>query len=269
MDFDYGSLLSPDPIKLSIGMLRKPTLREISRITFPKFGIYQIFLKITPGEYFMKLGGEDGTEFWKSLTQGEQNEMTMYTVIVNEPSVQDVYAEIFNFFFEEYVVFKDNCFYLLNSGGFDDDSDMEITPEKISGIIHKDTFDEVLEAIQQVCYLKLPDSSNIDDSQFKNNKAKRLWERMQKAQKKKEKEIAEKNSKNLTIPNIISSVSAKSNSLSILNIWDITIFQLYDQFGKLQTDDAHAINSMRIATWGDEKKTFDAALWYKNMYEKD
>ena len=86
--------------------------------------------------------------------------------------------------------------------------------------------------------------------------------------KENEKKTRGKNNANLSIPNIISSVAAKSASLNINSIWDITLFQLYDQFNRLQNNDAYSINSMRVAAWGDEKKTFDYALWYKNMFDK-
>lgn len=72
----------------------------------------------------------------------------------------------------------------------------------------------------------------------------------------------------MTLPNVISSVAAKSLNLNIYNIWDITLFQLYDQFYRLQNNDAHSINSMRVAAWGDKKNTFDYALWHKNMFDK-
>jgi hypothetical protein len=29
------------------------------------------------------------------------------------------------------------------------------------------------------------------------------------------------------------------------------------------------IDSTRVSVWGDEKKTFNAALWYKNNYDKN
>ena len=36
MKLRYDILITPDPIKLSIGLLKKPALRDISRITFER-----------------------------------------------------------------------------------------------------------------------------------------------------------------------------------------------------------------------------------------
>ena len=94
-----------------------------------------------------------------------------------------------------------------------------------------------------------------------------MYERMLKAKEERDRIEAKKNAKNFAIPNVISSVAAMSNNLNIVNIWDATLFQLFDQFNKLRTNDVHYINEVRVSVWGDEKKHFDPALWYKNLFE--
>ena len=91
-------------------------------------------------------------------------------------------------------------------------------------------------------------------------------EKMLKA-KKKEQET-KKSDLNLTIPNIISSLANKHPSLNYVNIWDLTIFQLLDAFNRTQANSMYDIDSTRVSVWGDEKKTFDVSLWYKNNYDK-
>ena len=103
---------------------------------------------------------------------------------------------------------------------------------------------------------------------FKNDIAKKLYEQMQKANKEKEKQKNKKNDINLSLPNIISSVSSKHPSINLINIWELTIFQLLDCFNRLQNNTMHEIDSTRVSVWGDEKKTFDPSLWYKNYYDK-
>ena len=99
MKLDYGTLLCPDPIQLSIGTIRQPTLREIRNLSFEKFGAYELFLKISPEEYYTKFLKAD--EKWDSFTLQEQVEMTMFDVILSDNSLRDTYLEIFSFFFEE------------------------------------------------------------------------------------------------------------------------------------------------------------------------
>ena len=72
---------------------------------------------------------------------------------------------------------------------------------------------------------------------------------------------------NLSIPNIISSISNMHPSLNYMNVWDLTVFQLLDAFNRLQANVMYDIDCTRVSVWGDEKKTFDVSLWYKNNYD--
>ena len=49
----------------------------------------------------------------------------------------------------------------------------------------------------------------------------------------------------------------------------MTVFQLYDSFNRLQQNKMYDIDSTRVSVWGDEKKTFDFGLWYKNNYDNN
>lgn len=251
MKLDYGTLLSPTPIKLSIGTLRHPKLLDIADITFPVFDIYQLFLKITPEEYYTKLTKNE--EYWKSLPDIEQYNMTMYDVLLDHDDVSSLYTNIFNFFFYEDVKFKSGVFVICKHEG----------QESISGIIGEKNFADLLNTIQQLC--KIKGEEKVEDQKFKTKKARRTWLKMKKA----EKENAKRRKANLnfTLPNIISAVAAKSKTLNIENIWYITLYQLYDQFDRLQINDGYERDSTSIAVWGDEKNKFDYTLWYKNIVD--
>lgn len=262
MRLDYGTQLSPNPIKLSVGTLKKPKLFEIQEITFDKFSYYETFLKITPELFYTKIKGEDGEKYWNSLTEEEQNKITLYEIILNEKGLQDTYVEIFNFFFVEPIIFTDDCFIVLNK---DIENVNDIDPENdIYGIISENILKQVLEIIQQVCGIYEEDKV-IKESKFKNKLAKKLYEKMQKAEKKARAE--KKGSKDYSLPNIISAVSNRHPSITPLNVWELTIFQLLDSFKRLQMNSMFEINSTRVSVWGDEKKTFDATAWYKNEYD--
>ena len=111
MKLDYGTQLSPDPIKLSVGgMLRKPTLRRIAEITFGLFNLYEMFLKCTPKDYYLKIVKNDGKATWDAIPAAEQERITMYDIILEDESLQKFYSEIFEFFFEERVLFIEGFF---------------------------------------------------------------------------------------------------------------------------------------------------------------
>ena len=262
MRLDYGTILCPEPITLSIGTLRNPTLREIAKLKFDKFGYYEFLIKMSPETFYTKVKGDDGKAYWESLTEKEQDEMALYDFIMKEEPLTKLFLEIFNFFFVEPVILKEGFFILLKEDIEESDA---VDTDNIRGVIAKENLPQVLDLIQQICcvYEKEEDVANM---KFKNALAKKLYEKMLKANKKdNEKKKADIN---LSLPNIISSVSNKHPSLNPINIWDLTVFQLLDAFNRTQINTIYNIDSTRVSVWGDEKKTFDASLWYKNEYDK-
>lgn len=260
MRLDYGTQLSPCPISLSIGTIRKPTLKDIATISFEKFNFFEVFTKISPNTYYEKIA--INKDYWNSLSDVEKENVTMYSIIKNDESVLNIYLDMLNFFFEEKVIFKEGFFIILQENA----DENNLTPEMVRGVIQEKTFSQIINFIQQICGIYQSDAESVENLKFKNEKAKRLYLKMLKAQKEQKKQA--KNDINLSIPNIISAVANKHPSLNLCSIWDLTIFQLLDSFNRLQANTMYEIDSTRVSVWGDEKKTFDAALWYKNIYDK-
>lgn len=267
MKFDYGTQLSPSPIVLSIGTLIKPKLKDIAGNTngmsFDKFNYFEFLVKMTPESFYTKIKGDEGKQYWNSLSEDERNSLTLYQIVINDEQLLKTFIEIFNFFFIEKVIFKEGYFILLDTNA---EKNKDITAQtEVRGVISEDIFLQVLDAIQQVCCIA-DKEDEIDESQFKNKLARKLYYKMQNAAKKAKKE--RKGDINFTLPNIISAVSNRHPTINPINVWDMTVFQLLDAFNRLQVNLMLNIDSTRVSVWGDEKKTFNAALWYKNEYDK-
>lgn len=260
MRLDYGTQISPSPIKLSIGTLRKPKLIDVSDLGFDKLSAFELFAKMTPETYFIKIKEEAGKAYWESLTDEQHDQITMFYLIKTDESLQEIYTDMLNFFFVEPVVFQEDVFIIFKNNT---DFNSELSVNDIRGVINEDTFLQVLILIQQICCI-YEEEQSIDELKFKNKTARKLYEKMLKAQKQEKK----KSDSNLTLPNIISAVSNSHPSVNPINIWDMTIYQLIDSFDRLQTNKLYDINQRRVSVWGDEKKTFDPTLWYKNNYDK-
>lgn len=254
---DYGTLLSSKPIKLSIGSLRKPKLYEIAALSFEKFNLFQSFLKLTPEFYYTKIV-EDGERIWDQMPEDIKYNMTLFSVIQSEQSLQQLYVDIFNFFFEENVLFLDGMFILF-------DVDTDKSPEKICGIIDENLFPEVLCIIQQICCIY--DENQQEQKVFKNEATRKDYEKMQKDRREWDKQKEKVRNANLSIPNIISALSNMHPTLNPINVWNLTLFQLLDSFNRVRANLIYNIDSTRVSVWGDEKKTFDLELWYKNNFE--
>lgn len=104
------------------------------------------------------------------------------------------------------------------------------------------------------------DNSFESPPKFANERARKIYEKIQKGRETAVK--TKKGGSNLGLPNVISKLSSKSSSYNLLNIWGLTIYQLYDQFNNVNRNSQIDIIGTRWAAWG--KDDFDFAMWYKN-----
>lgn len=84
-----------------------------------------------------------------------------------------------------------------------------------------------------------------------DEKAREIMEKIKRGQ-----EIAKKNKKkdgDLDLQDIISAVAGKSNNLNILDIWDLTVYQLYDHFQRLEMVDGYGISMNAMMHGADIK----------------
>lgn len=268
MKLDYYTLLCPEPISLSIGTIKHPTLRSIGKLTYKQFSLYQIYLKITPEEYY-KVFKKERLSFWESLDEDAKKDITIYDLFSVEPDLPLGYLEIFNFFFVERVIYQEGIFILVNTDDYTTpDDELEFNQSNCTGVITEKTFAQVIDVLQQVCCIKSDDLLDEPEPVFKNEKARKMYEKMKGAKSRQKKETDLKNAPNYFLANIISAVASKSTNLNIVDIWDLTLFQLYDQFGRIRADDFHYLSVVRTAVWGDEKKQFDEMFWYRNNFDK-
>ena len=257
MILDYGTQISFEPIKLAVGTIRKPTLRDISKISFAKFQLFESILRLQPQDFFENDKVDNSIkEFWDKLSEEEKSQITLYSILLIDEQMAKLFTELFDFFFEEDVSFEDGIFIMRNQ-------------DDIVGYVDEKIFMRIGEIIQQICGIYEMKRSDFGKITFKNKTAEKLYEKMLKGKKKfkKQQEKEEKNNKDYTLPNIISAVANRHPSLNYTNIYDITIFQLMDSFKRIYNNEAQNISARSVSVWGDEKKKFDGGLWHKNIYD--
>lgn len=270
MRLDYMTQISPYPITLPFGTIVKPTLSRIvddkNGVSYERFNMYEVFSKMTPTK-LIKVADKNPSAFSINIDEIKKNldSYTMFDLVLQDEGLQHIYTELFNFFFDEDVVFFENSFIVIDKDLSTDEISPEDIKNSIHGVLDARQFNIALDIIQQVCCIHSSDS--LDDAKFKNDAARKIYEKIHKS------EVEEKDGGkidlNTSIPNLISKVAAKHPSLNLTNIWELTVFQLLDQFMALQSNALYDIDSARVSTWGDEKNTFDTTLWYKNTYDKN
>lgn len=100
---------------------------------------------------------------------------------------------------------------------------------------------------------------------FANAASKRIWEKLQKGRAALQK--AKKADRDMELPNVIAAVAAAHGGYTMFNIWQLTVYQLYDQFARVNTKMQLSIYGQRWATWGE--KEFDTSLWFKSTMRKE
>lgn len=103
------------------------------------------------------------------------------------------------------------------------------TTEDTKYINHKN-FEQVVDIIKHQNCVNTP-----KDKEFKpkGKKASKILEKLKKGREAVQK-AKSKDGNDIDFQSIVSAVSTKSNSINKLNVWDLTIYQLYDEFKRLE-----------------------------------
>lgn len=248
MKLSYFDLLSPDPIQIQqVGGILSPTLRSISKIGINTYQYYLTILLMDLKTYFTMIQQEEQFEL---LSDEETSQMNVFDLLTMDNKSAELLQNVLNFFIAENVVWseKNNAF-LIYEG------------ENVIGAITKKIYPQICDLICQRNCIK--SSLEEDLSKVKSKKALEIMKKLQKGRAEKAK--ATKTDKNMELGNIISAVANKSQSLNIINIWELTVYQVWDCFSRLSNNSIYDIQSMSVAAWGNKDNYFDSTAWFKRI----
>lgn len=248
MKLDYLDLLSPKPVRMeNVGGILSPKLRDIVSIGYDAYQFYLELLLMDLEKYFSMSGH---AKDYGSLSDEEKSDLDMFDFWTANEQSASLLEKVLNFFIAEDVVYsgQNRCFLVQNENG------------KV-GAITRDSYPQVRDVIcQRVC---IRPGQEEDFSRIKNKKALEIAKKLQKGRSQKKKQ--EKADKNMELGNIISAVANRSPSLNILNIWDLTVYQLWDCFSRISNNNIYDIQASAVAAWGNKDNHFDAAAWFKGI----
>lgn len=107
------------------------------------------------------------------------------------------------------------------------------------------------------------DEEEIDESKVKSKKALEILEKLKKGREANKKK--NKADKALQLDNLVSVIANKHTSLNMTNIWNITVYQLWDAFTRMAGNNIYDMSKFTVSVWGDEKKQFNYTEWYKRI----
>jgi len=250
MILDKMVLLGGEPIFISnVGSVKSPKLELIkTQDGYFRYQSYMIALMSdTKGisDFFTGLNDEDP---FKDLSDLDKLETPYFSLLIKSPQTRELLKEALSFFIVDDVIYseKHSC-YLVNR----QEGDKLLT----IGYVAQDNFGEVVGIIKQLLHSEDNDPNNLT---FSSETAKQWWLEAQK----KESELPKVDSANYELSNIISKLCALNIGYNLLNIWDLTIYCLYDQLSAYIQNRMSSISENAYAHNGGDK--FDAMAWFKN-----
>lgn len=246
-------LLSFQPVRFAkTGGIISPLLKDIAEITCDRYVMYLNLLSLTPGTYYRIRGRQAEYE---TLPAEEQSRLSIYDLILSDPALLPAAEEALNFFFVETVRFEEAYQTFFTYDGTTD-HEGNLLP---TGAIHKNLYEEICDVILLRNYLKPRPA-------FPQKSAgKRALTILKKLEQGRAEQKGGTPDARMELGNIISAVANRHPGLNIQNIWDITVYQLWDAFYRLCSNQILDLQTVSTAVWGDKQKRFDAASWYQTL----
>lgn len=257
MKFSYEDLISGDSINIEgVGHIRSPKLFELKPTQGIGTWMYGLYLNMLSWEK------EDVLKFMK-FSSGKKlnalmkdNALGVFDTITIIESSRKLLQDAMAFFMEENLQWddKERRFNTFNKETKD-----------LIGSIDRNNYDFVREIMLQVNYISVDNQSKHPN--FSSDKSKKLWEEAQKHLRESAKQ--QPADKRMQLGNIISKLSCVGVGYTLLNIYDLTVFQLYDQFFQYGYLRAMDVNDMAFCNHGG--KNFDIQAWLKPItnFEKE
>ena len=229
---------------------------------------------------------------YEELDTEEKLSVSFYDLLMYDELLICSFIEAFDFFFEEEVDFvvngneiTDAQFSFITYNKIDTPQKIKLkngneystikTNRELVGVINRSNFKDVVDIILQRNSVQREEEITAEDlTKVKNkNKVMQLMEKMKKGQKQldktREKKREEKGMASDTeLANIISCVAAKNhNGINMINIWDMTIYNLYEQFKLIRENNIHDAETLSVFVWGDKSNKFDIDAWFKEKFK--
>ncbi len=271
MTINAFDLLSGEDIPFAgICTLRVPVLRSLRPKTGIGYDTYLQYLNMLAMDLHTLLTGMGIWEAYEALPAAEQAQYTAFRILTAQQQMRGLLQEALSFFICEAVSFDASrmCFLLSRenargaaAGPGQAGSSGSEARGFTDSVISDENYETVRSGILQINCLSFRQTA---PKAFRNQKAKEIYEKTQK-RKAALAGQAKRGDDSMSLPNLIASVAVQHNSYNLTNIWDLTVYQLYDQFARLNMKTQLDVTSLRWAAWGQEP--FDFGLWYRDIYK--
>ena len=264
----YFDLISMSPYNYEgVGHIRAVTFRDIDNLP-QKVDTYKLYTSILTFDKDSYIKATEMTVEQVDLLNGffKQYDLTptVLDYIMTNEIIRNQLLLSLNFFIEEHVALN------VENGTFIVYTDLDNPTESQVGLISRDNFRDVFSVILQRCSLYDDnDEEDYDNMVFRDEETRRKWIKQREGAKERQKTKEKLNSIKFDIGNIISAVCAEGIGITMLNVWDMTVYNVYDQFQRIRNNRVDKVVSTSISVWGDKKNEYDFDSWLKNEVTKE
>lgn len=230
-------LLNPEPLDFYGLKIYKPTLKEIYQIGYDNYNHFttQMTLSVLDIAKFLeqqKIGGNVPTPLHFIIDLATQSPISFLELQMG-----------FFTYTRKSIKFSDYSILLFDK-----------EPEN-AFILNEKNFNEFQEIILMINKMFDVEEEREIISPNEKMRQKFIQARLKlREAKKKKREESSKKGEGITLPDIISSLCAYNIGYTIFNVWDLTIYQLYDQLDKANAKDEYDKNYAALLAGADPKK---------------
>lgn len=240
-------LLCGDQLPVGSMMIKPKTVREIKEISFERYSQFLGIVSLKTEDFFEEIKESDRPEGWKNLNPFQ------VILLSGDHQLIQLMIDSFKFFLNEEEVFVDENFGLV----FGSEIPNTIQEAKY---VSSDNYYEIIEVIKFQNCLSNPETDVYNPA---DEGTRALIEKM-KANREKVRRAKAQSSQgeDSDFSDIISSVGTKSNTYSKHTVWDLTIYQLYDEFKRLEAISSYETNILAMVNGA---KIEDLKHWSSNL----
>ena len=251
-------MLSGEPIPVhGVGHIISPKLKTIFPCSGVGYTTYSLYLNVLSwdSESFKKYATLVAL---RGIDKVCKDGFSIFDKITLLPHTRELCRDTLSFFMSEEIVWDDKTRAYL---AFSPDEGLD-EPRAV-GTISRDNFDEVRTKMLRMNYVGV-DKDDAPTS-FQDENAKRMWGRVQGYLADAAKTPASEDKGFYHIGNIVSKLCVVHPSYNLLNVADLTIFQLYDQFFQYCYLRGANLSEMIFSNHGGDHFTFDD--WLKPVFK--
>lgn len=185
---------------------------------------------------------EIGDVYAPTLNEIESIGLDLYYYYLSLITVKLEQFEQYEQVYDELIKYRENQQFFINILSFFTKDEFAFSYELQSFVsikyrkISRDNFTIFVNAIKLINYIKIE-----KETKYFNNRAKQMAEKFKKLREKYEK-VLKKDDGSLDYTDIVSTVASRHSSINLLNIGELTIYQLVDKFKRLTNIDEYQTN---------------------------